>query len=168
MSYESPARRPLGVRPLDNTEDAFVAFVRSVEGGLRAALVAKHGPERGREAANDALVYGWQHWDRVRQMDNAAGYLYRVGQNRARRRRLLPATEPDQPMASDLWVEPGLGPALLSLSIRQRQTVVLIAGYGFTFKEAADLLDLSISSVQTHHKRGLARLRSALGVMFDE
>lgn len=141
-----------------------MAFVRSFEPGLRAALVAKHGSERGREATNDALLYGWQHWDRVHRMQNPAGYLYRVGQRRGRQRRLPPNPHPDPPLGSDPWVEPGLGPALLSLSSRQRQTVILIEGYEFTFREAAGLLGISISSTQTHYERGLARLRTALGV----
>jgi RNA polymerase sigma factor (sigma-70 family) len=65
-------------------------------------------------------------------------------------------------------VEPGLESALRSLSKRQRQAVMLIEGYEFKYREAADLLGLSISSVQTHHERGLARLRTALGVEVDE
>ena len=152
----------------DNTEESFVAFVRSVESGLRAALVARHGPERGWEATNDALTFGWRHWDRVGQMENPAGYLYRVGERRARRHRLVPRIHPDPPARSDVWVEPGLGSALRSLSDRQRQAVMLIEGYEFTFRETADLLGLSISSVQTHYERGLARLRRALGVDGDE
>lgn len=152
----------------DNTEEAFVAFVRDVESGLRAALVARHGPGRGWEATNDALTHGWQHWDRVCRMENPAGYLYRVGERKARRRRLLPALRPDEPWRSDPWVEPGLAAALLSLSDRQRQTVMLIEAYEDTFREAAELLGLSISSVQTHHDRGLSRMRTALGVETDE
>jgi len=152
----------------DNTEEAFVAFVRFVEGGLRAALVARHGAHRGWEATNDALAYGWEHWDRVRQMENPSGYLYRVGDRKGRRRRLVPTLQPDPPARSDPWVEPGLGAALLSLSARQRQVVMLIEGYEFTFREAAELLGVSISSVQTHYERGLDRLRTALGVDVHE
>jgi DNA-directed RNA polymerase specialized sigma24 family protein len=45
---------------------------------------------------------------------------------------------------------------------------MLIEGYEFTFREAAHLLGLSVSSVQTHYERGLSRLRAALGVEVDE
>lgn len=152
----------------DNTEDEFVAFVRSMEFGLRAALVARHGADRGREAANDALTYGWQHWDLVSRMENPAGYLYRIGERRARRRRLVPVVQRDEPAYSEPWVEPGLAAALSSLSKRQRQAVMLIEAYELKFREAADLLGLSISSVQTHYERGLSRLRTALGVDADE
>jgi DNA-directed RNA polymerase specialized sigma24 family protein len=97
-------------------------------------------------------------------MPNPTGYLYRVGQSKARRRRLLPRPLWESPVSTDPWIEPGLGPALLALSKRQRQAVMLIEGYDHTFREAAALLGVSISSVQTHHRRGLERLRAALGV----
>ncbi len=97
-------------------------------------------------------------------MKNPAGYLYRIGERRARRQRRVPVIRPDVLGHSDPWFEPGLAAALRSLSDRQRQAVVLIEGYEFKFREAADLLGLSISSVQTHYERGLAHLRDALGV----
>ena len=152
----------------DHTEESFVSFVRSIEPGLRVALVAGHGADRGREAANDALVYAWRHWDRVRTLDNPAGYLYRVGQRAARRRRVIPSVGFDRSSGRDPWVEPGLPAALMGLSTRQRQAVMLVEGYEFTFREVAALVGISLSSVQTHYERGMARLRTALGVRDDE
>jgi DNA-directed RNA polymerase specialized sigma24 family protein len=64
--------------------DTFEAFVRNTEPRLRRALVAAYGPEQGRDAAAEALAYAWEHWDRLRQMANAPGYLFRVGQTRGR------------------------------------------------------------------------------------
>ena len=46
--------------------DSFTEFVSEVEPRLRRALTAAFGSEVGREAAAEALVYGWEHWDRVR------------------------------------------------------------------------------------------------------
>jgi RNA polymerase sigma factor (sigma-70 family) len=68
----------------------------------------------------------------------------------------------------DTRFEPGLEPALASLSRRQRQAVVLIHGYGYTQRETAALLGVSASSVQNHMERGLAKLRFALGVDNDD
>ncbi len=45
--------------------DTFTEFARVLEPGLRRALTAGFGSEVGREAAAEALVYGWQHWERV-------------------------------------------------------------------------------------------------------
>ena len=88
----------------------------TTEARLRIALSAAHGLETGREAAAEALAYGWEHWDRIQTMENPAGYLYRVGQNQARRMRpkqplSLPAVDPQR----EPWVEPGLPAALAKL-----------------------------------------------------
>ena len=68
---------------------SFLEFARAAEPRLRYALVAALGVERGLEATNNALVYGWEHWERVGGMDNPIGYLYRVGQRKGRRRRMI-------------------------------------------------------------------------------
>jgi DNA-directed RNA polymerase specialized sigma24 family protein len=150
---------------MDAVEAEFVEFARSIEPGLRVALVAAHGVERGREATNDALVYAWRNWERVQSLDNPGGYLFRVGQRRARRRRLTPRI-PWEGAASDgnPWVEPRLSQALKALSLRQRQVVILIESYEWTQREVAELLGIGLSSVQTHLERGLERLRAALRV----
>ena len=149
-------------------EAAFVEFARAAEPKLRYALVASHGAERGREAAEDALVYGWRHWERVGRMANPVGYLYRVGQRAARRRRVTPRPYPIIPEDRPPWVEPRLSAALAELSPRQREVVVLVDAFEWTHREVADLLGIRLSSVQTHLERGLARLREALGVNGSE
>ena len=148
-------------------ESSFLRFARAIEPGLRAALVSYHGPERGLEAVNDALLYGWRQWARVQRMKNPAGYLYRVGQRSARRRRKQPRPDPGQSGGDLPWIEPGLDSALDALTPRQRQVVVLIEAYEWTQQETADLLGLRASSVQTHLERGLMRLKSALGVGYE-
>jgi RNA polymerase sigma factor (sigma-70 family) len=69
---------------------------------------------------------------------------------------------------SDGRFEPGLGTALSTLSLRQRQIVVLVAGFGLSQLEAAQLLGLSRSSVQNHLERGMTKLRTSLGVSDNE
>ena len=154
----------LGKPAVRGEEGSFVEFARVAEPKLRYALVAAHGAEWGREAAEDALVYGWRHWDRIRGMANPVGYLYRVGQRAARRRRLVPRPDPVIPEDRPPWVEPGLSAALAQLSARQREVVVLVDAFEWTHREVASLLGIRLSSVQTHLERGLARLRAALGV----
>jgi DNA-directed RNA polymerase specialized sigma24 family protein len=151
-------------------EAEFVAFAQQLEPGLRVALMARFGPQRGREAAEDALLWAWEHWERIAGIANPAGYLYRVAQRRAGGwpwsrpvdRRLADGAEPSEP-----WVEPGLPAALGRLSAGQRQAVVLVEGYGWTYAEVAELLGVSRSTVQTHVMRGLERLRQQLGVSSD-
>jgi DNA-directed RNA polymerase specialized sigma24 family protein len=139
----------------------FAALVQQTERPLRASLVARYGPERGREAAAEALAYAWENLDKVTAMANPVGYLYRVGQSRTRERkvRFVPCTPP----AGMPDVEPELQRAIAKLTEHQRVAVVLAHGFGYTHAEIADLLGIKRSSVQNHVERGLAALRSALG-----
>jgi RNA polymerase sigma factor (sigma-70 family) len=145
---------------------AFEAFVRAAEPALRRALVAAYGHEDGREAAAEALAYAWEHWDRVSQMPNAAGYLFRVARSSAvksrRWRRPAPAVFAIPADAEHLY-EPGLPAALAALSERQRIAVVLRVGFGYTLREVADLTGTKVTTVQNHMERGLRRLRERLG-----
>jgi len=148
-------------------KDTFARFVEEVEPRLSYALAASYGPEVGAEVTADAFAWAWEHWARVQEMENAAGYLYRVGQSRARwyhRPRVLFTRLPsvDSPDLS-----PELLPALEQLTRNQRVCVVMIHGLGYSEREVADLLQLSRRSVRTHATRGLKLLRSALGVPVD-
>lgn len=156
--------------PDRDQEVAFDRFVREVEPRLRRALVAAYGPQVGRDATVDALGWAWAHWDRMATMGNPAGYLYRVGQTKAREGRRPVRALPVERIATDgapPWVEPELEPALLALSEHQRVAVVLCHGFQWTHREVAELLGLSPSTVQNHVERGLAHLRRALEVAND-
>lgn len=150
-------------------ETEFLVFARGLEPQLRVALMARFGPARGRELAAETIAWAWEHWDRVSQADNPGGYLYRVGVRRAGRWRWSrPVTIRDaRPTDGSPWMEPGLPHALGRLSPAQRQSVVLIEGYGFTYTEVARLLGIRRSTVQTHVRRALTRLRGELGVEVD-
>ncbi|MDH5371559.1 MAG: sigma-70 family RNA polymerase sigma factor [Acidimicrobiia bacterium] len=145
----------------------FALFAEEVGPRLTQALVASLGGELGREMAADALAYGWEHWSRVGAMENPAGYLYRVGRNRGRRMRrpyLLP--DPPPPKSEPL-VEPGLPSALARLSNRQRVSVMLVHGAGWTLSETAAVMGISPGSVYRHVERALRLLRKSLGVNSD-
>ncbi len=77
--------------------ESFTSFVKEVEPRLKRALCVGFGIESGVEATADALAYGWEHWDRIRDMDNPAGYLYQVGRSRTRARRTPRPTFPALP-----------------------------------------------------------------------
>lgn len=141
----------------------FERFVIEVEPRLSRALVARFGREVGREATVDSLLYCWRHWDRLRVMDNPAGYLYRVGVTSVKPRR--PDVTQFDPSPSDVpWVEPGLDAGLSMLTALQRTSVVLHHCFGWTHSEIAEVLGLSASTVRNHISRGMAKLRTALKV----
>lgn len=60
--------------------------------------------------------------------------------------------------------EPALPDALNELSEQQRQAVLLVHATGLTLSEAAEVLDVSVSTLRNHLARGLDRLRRSLGV----
>jgi len=144
--------------------EGFDGFFAAAEPSLRRALVARYGLDRGREATADALAWGFEHWDRLRAMENPTGYLYRVGCTKARGRRRRHVLFEAPPAPGEPGIEPGLAAALTHLSAEQRAAVVLVKGYGWELHEVAELTGSSISTVNTHVRRGLAKLRAELGV----
>jgi DNA-directed RNA polymerase specialized sigma24 family protein len=120
------------------------------------------------EATAVALEYAWEHWDRMTEVANPAGYLYRLGLRRSRRFRssVVPLLW-EAPVEEHVRAEPKLAPALKHLSRHQRIAVVLIDGFEWTYQEVADLLGVGRSTVQQHHQRALTRLRDELGVSVD-
>jgi RNA polymerase sigma factor (sigma-70 family) len=145
---------------------AFTAFVTATEPRLRRALVAAYGFDEGRDATAEALAYAWENWDRLRDLRNLPGYLFRVGQTRTRRRRQPVLFTP--PEEAEHRFEPGLPGALASLSQRQRLAVVLVHGYGYTHREVSELTGIKQTTVQNHVERGLARLRTLMGVTDED
>ena len=151
----------------DPLTEAFDSFVR-VEGvRLRRAMSARYGVDVGCDATNAALAFAWERWGRVSAMDNPAGYLYRVAQTKARRdlARGRPLRyPPEQPQLTgengDLGDE--LVAALRELSEPQRLAVLLVHAYGWTPAEVSSMTGSSPSTVRSHLRRALRRLRSLL------
>jgi len=132
---------------------------------LRQVLVARFGWEQGMEAWHDAVVYGWEHRDRLMAMQNPVGYLYRVAQTSIRRQRRWGRRIdlPEPPPARLPDVEPGLVRGLATLSTKQRVAVLLVHAHGWTHDEAAAVLGVDVSTLRNHLRRGLDRLRRELG-----
>lgn len=149
---------------VDADEAWFEGFVHEVEPRLRIALVAVFGQDRGRDAAAAALAWGWEHLERIKAMENAPGYLYRVGRSsqRERKRPVFASVRPEDRMPD---VEPGLPKALGRLSEKQRIAVVMVHAYGWSRHDVAELVGVSVSTLDSHLARGLEKLRKSLGVM---
>jgi DNA-directed RNA polymerase specialized sigma24 family protein len=152
---------------MDPGRSDFEQFAGDIEPRLRRALVAGFGAVAGREAAADALAWAWQNWDRVEGLESPVGYLYRVGRTLAARSgaRDTPVAEPPAPI---VWpadsFEPGLAPAIARLSEPQRCAVVLVVGFGYTLREAAEVLGVTASTVHRDRERALTRLREEMEV----
>ena len=145
----------------------FTRFVKEVEPRLSYAFYAAYGPEVGADVTAESLAYAWEHWPQLQGMGNPAGYLYRVGQSKARWYHRPRVCFPQPLRAAVPEVEPKLPEALQRLTRSQRIAVVLVHGLEWTEEEVAALIGRSRSTVHTHLERGLARLRQELEVTID-
>jgi RNA polymerase sigma factor (sigma-70 family) len=156
----------MGVRADESLRvERFDAFVRDEGLRLRRALIARYGVESGTEAAADALRYAWEHWDRLATMANPIGYLYRVGQSASRRERrwrrevAFPSRDASY---VDSSVDGELFDVLARLTAAQRESVLLVHAYGWTYEQVAEVLGIRVTAVRNHVHRGTAKLRRLL------
>ena len=150
-------------------EESFAVMFEAVEPRLRRALVAWYGPLVGKEAAADALSWAWEHRHRLDGVGNIGGYLFRVGQSAAKREKTESRRPIESPKRAECWeressYEPRLDAAMASLSGQQRAAVLMVHGYGYSLREASDVLGVSLGTLRTHLGRGLERLRNELEV----
>jgi RNA polymerase sigma-70 factor (ECF subfamily) len=153
----------------DATCQSFADFAVTTGVAVRRALVAAYGVEIGTEAAADALSVVWERWDEVRTMENPGGFVFRVGQSRARPHLRWARRGGSFPVA-DQSVLPhdeamlDVLDALRALRTEQRIAVLMVKSYGFSYRDVGDLLGVTEAAVTNHVHRGLARLRSILEV----
>lgn len=140
--------------------DDLVALIRS---RLRPVLWSRWGPEVGGDLCGEVEEYAWTHRERLLQMTNPLGFLYRVSQSKARRytrwsrRNCFPDEFPD--VVHD---DPDLHDTLqllAGLTADQRACVLLTKGFGWSYDEVAELLGMTRAAVNNHIHRGLTRLR---------
>ena len=124
------------------------------------------------ELAAEAFARLWSRWGQIQSDDHAGGYVFttamRLCSKRAksgRRETTTPAPEragTDEAASAaertDVWR------ALATLSVRQRQTVVLRDWAGYETKELAEMLGIRESTARVHLARGREGLRRSLVV----
>ncbi len=145
--------------------DAMGLFMLEAGQRLERALVARFGIDNGLEAAAEAIEYGLTNWEKLQTMHNPVGYLYRVGESRGRRLvqrwARLEALVVD-PVTVDAVVDIDLQRALGRLKPIERVSIVLVHAHGHSYREAAEVLDLSATTITNHLHRGMVRLRRIL------
>lgn len=147
----------------------FDGWVRLHGDRLLRVLVAQYGVDVGSDICADALGYAWEHWSRVREMSNPAGYLYRVAKSASRRhlRWRRAVNMPAESVAGDHDAAMRLEEVLGALSRLQRGCVVLVHVCGWSYDDTAEALGITSNAVRNHVHRGLNRLRSTLEVPHD-
>ena len=157
---------------VDVTAPSFEAFYRREMPGLVLLARALSGSAYADDAAQDAMLAAYRHWDQVQRFDSPVGWVRRVCANKAvssvRRRtaeaRALlrvgprPTSREDLPdEVEEFWAQVRLLPR------RQAQAVALFYLYGLSVAEVAATLGCSVGSVKVHLSRGRAALAARLG-----
>jgi DNA-directed RNA polymerase specialized sigma24 family protein len=143
------------------TVDDFDKFAADAGERLRRAFAGPLGVDGAADATAEALSWAWENRTKLASMENPVGYLYRVGRSRTRYRS-APGCLPSPVELGVPEVEPGLVPALLALTERQRTAVWLVHGCQWRHREVADAMGISATAVATHVQRALAHLRARL------
>ena len=122
------------------------------------------------EIAQDAFLKVLERWDRVEDMDDPEGYLYRTAINvwRSRRRRAAVALRKavgasmsdDSIAAAEQRLD--LVRGLATLTARQRAALVLTDLVGLTSEEAGKALGVRPSTVRVLAARGRATMKEGI------
>ena len=147
-------------------------FTREHANLFRALFLITGSIPEAEELMQDAFLKVWERWERVSEMENPAGYLFRVAVNNGLRRirriamgakRVLASGQPDDPFAAaDLRDE--VVRSLAALPERQRAAIVLTDLVDLSAEEAGKALGVTASTV-----RSLAsQARQALRISMEE
>jgi RNA polymerase sigma factor (sigma-70 family) len=137
---------------------------------LKALFVLTGSASEAEDLAQDALVSVWERWDRVAEMDDPVGYLYRTALNRHRSRlrhlrraaaRALGSDERRDSFA-DADERDEVARAIASLPPRQRAVIVLTAMLGFGVNEVARILGVHPATVRSLASHARATMKEAL------
>jgi RNA polymerase sigma factor (sigma-70 family) len=151
---------------------AFEAFYEEHHAELfRALWLATRNRHEAEELMQDAFLKVYERWDRMTEVANPGGYLYRTAMNAltSRRRRAAVALRkavhllPRDDSISEIESREAVVRALAPLSARQRAAIVLTDLLGYTSEEAGDILGIKAVTVRVQAGRAREALRKEMG-----
>lgn len=163
----SEAASTAKVTPID-----FEDFVQAEHVDLYGALcliVRDRG--EAEDVMQEAFLKVWERWDRVQEMDNPTGYLYRTALNLSRKRirrasvaiRRAVGLGPSRESLADVETRDAVVRALGALTPRQRESVVLVDLLDYTSEEAGRLMGIKAATVRVLASQGRAAIRQNAG-----
>ena len=160
---------PAGETYVTELVPSFEHFYESTSRRLFTALCLVTGDrDEAEEIAQEAYVRVWERWDRVGELDDPTGYLFRVSMNvfRGRYRRASLAVRRTLlvvPRASDdlaaVETHDAVVRLLRDLDPKQRAAVVLTAILDYPAEEAGQMLGIRASSVRSLTTRARAEMK---------
>jgi RNA polymerase sigma-70 factor (ECF subfamily) len=150
---------------------AFEDFFRGQTQSLFAHLCLITGNRaEAEELAQDAFLKVWERWDRVADMEEPTGYLYRTAMNLFRKRYRRAVLAVRKAVSEELrrdefaTVEDRsiVARALVELAPRQRAALVLTELIGFSSEEAGHMLGVRAGTVRALASQGRAAMKQHL------
>ena len=147
---------------------------------VRLSVLLVHDQASAEDVVQDAFVAMHGKWSRLRDPDKALAYLRQAVVNRSRsalRHRVVVERHARNTAHTDVVVDgPGLvgsrrdavQRALLQLSDRQREVLVLQHYLDWSEAQIADAIGVSRGAVKSHASRGSAALRDLLGDWWED
>jgi RNA polymerase sigma factor (sigma-70 family) len=170
---DQEALQPVEGRPLEADSDAsFESFAVANYTRLFQALCVVTGDRfEAEDVAQEAFVRLLERWDRVREVDDPEGYLFRTAMNvfRSRLRKtkvaILKAFTPRSGTDSFAAIEDHeiVVGGLRKLSANQRAALVATSMLGYSSEEAAKMLGTTASTVRARSTRARAAMRGSIG-----
>jgi len=162
---------PVERAALDRTGD-FEELVQAEHPRLYGALwLITRDRGEAEDVTQEAFLRVWERWDRVRGMDDPAGYLYRTALNvyRQRIRRASVAIRRAVGLGArrdefaEVETRDQVLRALGNLTQRQRVSLVLVDLLGYSSEEAGHLMGIKAATVRVLASQGREALRRNLG-----
>jgi len=152
----------------ERAEDTFEGFFgRNHARLLRGLYLVTGNAQEAEEIMQDAFLAVWERWDRIREMDDPTGYLFRTAMNRSRSRvrraarRTVGRVERRDAFA-DVEDRDTVGRALAAVSPRQRAALVLTEYLGYPSEEAGKILGIKAVTVRALASQGRAAMKTEL------
>lgn len=161
-------------------DEELAEFCRREHARLVAALDLVCGSlPMAEDLAQETLARVCKHWARIRHMEAPGAYAHRIALNLAnsafrRRSAERRARSRLQLGEAATWSDPdsanavAVRAALQQLRPEQRRVLVMRHFLGYSVAETAQVLKIPEGSVKTHTTRGLAALRTQLGLEVTE
>lgn len=169
--------------PDDLFDEEITQLYEKYSSAIRGYLI-NQGADRelAQDLTQDTFLVLSRRWPALRHSSRVHSYLFTVAQH------LLYRHHRDHPvgwrarsfeagdfewaghvdMSAEVAAQLQLRSALLRLSPRERQVVLLHHTYGFTFSDSAEILEISEDTAKSHWFNGIAKLRIWLGKREDD
>jgi RNA polymerase sigma-70 factor, ECF subfamily len=156
----------------ERTTRSFEDLVEAEKAGLFGALcLITRDRYEAEDVMQEAFLKVWEHWDRVGNMDDPAGYLYRTALNLYRKRirraslvlKRAMHLAPRGDELREIETRDAVVRALAALTPRQRQSIVLVDLLDFSSEAAGRLMGVKAATVRVLVSQGRAALKRNVG-----